>query len=215
MVIVLSVFNIDLGHEIHHAWARVALRIIGARVEYERDDLLTVYPTAVLAPNHSSIFDILVLAALPYDFKWISKSEVGKVPFLGRAMTAMGFYFVKRDRSSRDLNTMTAVEAGLRAGVPVAIFPEGTRSLSGELLPFKKGAFRTAQNAQVPILPIAILGTNQIAPQGKLPPRWGHRIVVKFGKPLTIPPNVPLDPYIDLCRQEILNLLQEGIEIPR
>jgi 1-acyl-sn-glycerol-3-phosphate acyltransferase len=168
-------------------------------------------PRGVLAPDHQSLLDIIVLASLPTGIRWISKKEVASIPFLGWALRASGCYFVKRDRSGGDLNVMREVEEGLQKGELVLIFPEGTRTRTGELLPLKKGAFKTATNAHVPVCPIAVSGTYEIAPPGKLlPVKWGHRVIVRIGHPMPLDPKLPLADSMEQFRQNLQRLLEQN-----
>jgi len=177
-----------LGHRAHRTWGRGACLIVGISITWHGLEHLSGRAAVVLAPNHESIADIPVLASLPFPFKWISKQELGRIPFVGWAMRAMGTFFVRRDRSANDLTVMRSVEDGLRSGRSVVIFPEGTRTRTGDLLPFKKGAFRTAQNAGVPLIPVAISGTRKIAQPGRLPRIGGNLVSVRLGAPLDVPP---------------------------
>lgn len=162
----------------------------------------------ILAPNHESTFDIFILSSLPYKLRWISKIEIAYLPFVGWAMKANGCYFVRRDKSGHDLKVMKQVEEDLKNGKRLVLFPEGTRTRTGELLPFKKGAFKTAQNAGVPLLPVAITGTRTVAPAGGVPTHRGHKVVVQFGKPFPVPPG-DLTPIMENYRKTLLNLLQD------
>jgi 1-acyl-sn-glycerol-3-phosphate acyltransferase len=155
------------------------------------------------------MFDILVVATLPITFRWISKVQVGRIPFLGAAMRAMNTYFVRRDHSAGDLEIMKQVEKGLREGYSVVVFPEGTRTRTGQLLPFKKGAFRISQNAGCLVVPIGIFGTFGIAPAGKLPVRWGHRVVINIGDAFQVPPG-SIEKSVEIFRDRIVNLINEA-----
>lgn len=188
-------------------WAKVLCLIFGIRLRVHGLEFLRAAPAFVLAPNHQSIFDIIVISTLPIDFRYLSKREIAYIPFLGWAVKAMGNYWVKRDRSPADLAVMKQVEDGLKAGNSVLIFPEGTRSRSGELLPFKKGAFKTASNAGVPVLPIAISGTFGIAPPGTLPYQRGFDVILRVSRPFPTRPPSPLDKLMGEFRQEIVSLL--------
>ncbi|MGH7593253.1 MAG: lysophospholipid acyltransferase family protein [Gemmatimonadales bacterium] len=121
------------------------------------------HPYVVVA-NHESFADMLLLCLLPWEMKWLSKVEIMWVPVLGWLMWAARDVGVKRGRASSARLAMAACRVRLAARVSVIIFPEGTRSPTTELLPFKDGAFRLAIDAGVPILPLAIHGTrNAIA----------------------------------------------------
>lgn len=200
----------DWGHAVHRFWGRSMCLIFGIRLKILFAHQIPPTGGAVLASNHASIFDIPILASLPVDFKWISKQEVRRVPFMGWAMEKMGCFFVARGGSTRDIDVLKDVENGLRAGKRVVIFPEGTRSRDGKLLPFKKGAFRLAQNAQVPLCPIAIQGSFAIAPSGKLPSRRGFDVTVRVGSALTSKPDEDLGTFMEKARKEIVRLLEES-----
>lgn len=197
------------GSAIHRLFARGWFFLLGIHLHVEGEENLP--DRGILAPNHESMFDIVVLAALPANFRWISKEQVGKIPIIGWAMWAMGCYFLKRDRSGHDLNVLKVVEDGLKEGAMVVIFPEGTRSRSGELLPLKKGAFRTAINAGVPVIPIAIRGTRDIAPPGHIPERRGHHVRVSIGAPLFPGDYSSLEDYMDSYRRKLEGLLHSMV----
>ena len=116
------------------------------------------HPYVVVA-NHESFADMLLLCHLPWEMKWLSKVEIMRIPILGWLMWAARDIGVKRGRTASAKEAMAACRDRLAGGVSVMIFPEGTRSPSRELLPFKDGAFRLAMDADVPILPLAIHGT--------------------------------------------------------
>jgi len=116
------------------------------------------HPYVVVA-NHESFADMLILCLLPWEMKWLSKVEIMWVPVLGWLMWAARDVGVKRGRASSARLAMAACRQRLEGRVSVIIFPEGTRSPTQDLLPFKDGAFRLAIDAGVPILPVAIHGT--------------------------------------------------------
>lgn len=113
----------------------------------------------VVVSNHESFVDILLLSHLPFEMKWMSKSEFFKIPFLGWMMHLAGD--IRLDRGEKKAGAKALIDSRDRLSkkVSVMIFPEGTRSRTGELQEFKDGAFRLAVQAGVPILPIAVLGT--------------------------------------------------------
>lgn len=114
----------------------------------------------VFAANHQSAFDILVVYGyLPYIFKWLLKAELKKVPFLGQACQAAGHIFVERSNPIAAKQSMQKAVEQLKNGISVVIFPEGTRTKTGKLGKFKRGAFLLAMELKLPIVPITIKGS--------------------------------------------------------
>ncbi len=135
------------------------------KLRVEGREKLPWHAPAVITANHLSILDILVLYGLFAPFKWVAKGELFRLPFIGWNMMLSDYVPIWRgDRESVRL-MMTRCRAHLDRGVPVLIFPEGTRSLDGELLPFKEGAFRLACDANCPIYPVAVSGTGDAIPK--------------------------------------------------
>lgn len=119
----------------------------------------------VVIANHESTADPFLLSWLPWDMRWVAKEELFKPPFVGWAMRFGGDIPLRRGDGESVRATMTECERALQAGISVMLFPEGTRSKDGELLPFKDGAFRLAITAGVPVLPVAIAGTKDMRPK--------------------------------------------------
>jgi 1-acyl-sn-glycerol-3-phosphate acyltransferase len=113
----------------------------------------------VMVSNHESFVDILLISHLPWEMKWLSKKEMFKIPVAGWLMRMARDIQLDRGDSASAAAAMAACRERLDQRVSVMIFPEGTRSASGDLLPFKDGAFRLAIEAGVPILPVAVHGT--------------------------------------------------------
>lgn len=113
----------------------------------------------VVVSNHESFADILLISHLPWEMKWLSKAELFRIPIMGWNMWLAGDIPVKRGFGPSALEAMARCRQALDNRVSVMIFPEGTRSKTSELLPFKDGAFRLAIEAGVPILPLAVSGT--------------------------------------------------------
>ena len=113
----------------------------------------------VVVSNHESFSDILLISHLPWEMKWLSKAELFRVPVLGWMMHLAGDVPVKRGVGPSAVEAMARCREILGQRVSVMIFPEGTRSATADLLPFKDGAFRLAIEAGVPILPLAVSGT--------------------------------------------------------
>ena len=119
----------------------------------------------VVVSNHESFADILLISHLPWEMKWLSKAELFRVPILGWMMRLAGDVPVKRGFGPSAIEAMARCRDILGRKVSVMIFPEGTRSPTAEMLPFKDGAFRLAIEAGVPILPLAVSGTGPALPK--------------------------------------------------
>lgn len=119
----------------------------------------------VVVSNHESFADILLISHLPWEMKWLSKAELFRIPVMGWMMWLAGDIPVKRGFGPSAVEAMERCRETLRNRVSVMIFPEGTRSKTADLLPFKDGAFRLAIEAGVPILPLAVAGTGTALPK--------------------------------------------------
>jgi 1-acyl-sn-glycerol-3-phosphate acyltransferase len=119
--------------------------------------------------NHQGNFDILALTlAIPRRFSWIAKEELFRVPLFGGAMRRAGYIPLDRSDGRRALKSMDAAAARIRNGSSVVVFPEGTRTKDGNLLPFKRGGFLLAAKAGVPVVPLTINGSMKINPRNRL-----------------------------------------------
>jgi 1-acyl-sn-glycerol-3-phosphate acyltransferase len=113
----------------------------------------------VVVANHESFVDILLICHVPMEMKWMSKSDFFRYPFVGWGMRLVRDIRLDRDDAKGGARALQDCRERLDQHVSVMIFPEGTRSKSGELQPFKDGAFRLAIDSGLPILPLAVLGT--------------------------------------------------------
>lgn len=139
---------------------------------------------AVIVSNHLSLVDILVLYGLYRPFKWVSKEENFKIPFAGWNMSLNGYVRLARgERASIKAMMERSLEL-LRQGSPLLIFPEGTRSATGELQGFKMGAFTLARQAGCPVVPVALTGTADSLPKRGLVLRNTMRATVEVLDPL-------------------------------
>lgn len=150
-------------------WSTLFLRIPPVRVRVEGIERVDPSQRYVVASNHLSMFDIpLLFRHLPLHGRFLSKKEVFRIPLVGQAMRTIGIIEIDRQAggSSRQaINEGVAIAA--ERGYSLLVFPEGTRSRSGELLPFKKGAFRIAIDTGMPLLPVVIEGTDRVQRPGR------------------------------------------------
>ncbi len=120
----------------------------------------------VVVANHQSILDILLLCHVPREMKWVAKDELFRIPWVGWMLRMSGDIAIRRGHAESGGEALARAKGYLARGMSVVIFPEGTRSARGSLLPFKSGAFRLALDAGVPVLPIVVHGTAQGMPKG-------------------------------------------------
>ena len=160
--------------------------------------------SVIFMSNHESQMDPPVLvAALPIPAVFIAKKELQYVPFIGWAGWAAGVIFIDRGNRERAIRSIRDAAQQIRGGKNVVIFPEGTRSRSGQMLPFKKGGFALAIEADVPIVPMATVGGFRVLASGSLRIRPG-RYKLLMGEPVH-----PADhPDRDALMQEVRNRIE-------
>ncbi len=120
----------------------------------------------VVVANHQSFLDIFLISNIPHEMKWVAKKDLFKIPWVGWAFFLVGDIPIDRGDPASAVKVMAKANRYLEHGMSVMMFPEGTRSRDGKLLPFKTGAFKLAIDAGVPVLPIAVSGTAQGMPKG-------------------------------------------------
>ena len=171
-------------HRIGQFWGRSILWVSGIRTMSTGFDQHLRDRSYIYMSNHQSNFDIPVLfSALPVQFRWLAKAELFRIPIFGPSMRGAGYISIDRSNRKSAFNSLTRAAEAIRNGTSVMIFPEGTRSTDGKLLPYKKGGFVMAVDAGVPIVPVVITGTHSIMPKGHLliRRRW---VRVHIGSPI-------------------------------
>lgn len=146
-------------------WARLLARLTLVKVEIDGLELIDPTRSYVVVANHQSQFDIpLIYGYCGLDLRWVMKAEVGKIPFVAVGCRAIGHIFIDRADPESARDAINRAVQRLQPGTGMLFFPEGTRSRSGRLLPFKKGAFRVALDQQMDILPMTVIGTRDVLP---------------------------------------------------
>lgn len=150
-------------------WARLNGWITPIFVRVTGREFIDRRRSYVVISNHQSQYDIFVLYGwLGIDFKWVMKIELRKLPFIGVSCERLGHIFIDRSDRNAAIRTINTAKEKISGGTSVLFFPEGTRSRSGDLGAFKKGAFKMALDLGLPILPITIRGTRAILPPDTL-----------------------------------------------
>jgi 1-acyl-sn-glycerol-3-phosphate acyltransferase len=167
-------------------WSKGILWACGIKVRAKGQENIQDGIPLIFMCNHQSYFDIFVLLSyMPADFKFIMKQELMKIPLFGLAMKGAGYLGIERENPREAKRSMDELAQNIRSGSSVLIFPEGTRSPDGELLPFKKGGFHMALKAGCDIVPVAISNTYRIVEKGRLRINKGS-VDIQFGKPIPV-----------------------------
>ena len=148
-------------------WIAIVVEALNPLWHFRRSGVRVPNPRRpyVVVSNHESFADILLISHLPWEMKWLSKAEMFRIPVLGWMMSLAGDIPIRRGFGPSALEAIEQCKATLRNRVSVMIFPEGTRSATGRMLPFKDGAFRLAIEAGVPVLPLVVAGTGTALPK--------------------------------------------------
>jgi 1-acyl-sn-glycerol-3-phosphate acyltransferase len=166
---------------------RLALLLVGIRYDVTGDDNLLIGRAAVYCVNHASNVEppviYSILRRLFPKLRVLYKAELHRIPILSHGFDVVGFVPIERGNREQSMRAIERAAEALRDGHSFMIFPEGTRSRTGELLPFKKGGFIMAIKGQVPIVPVAIQGARAAMRKGS-PIVRPVRITVQLGKPV-------------------------------
>jgi 1-acyl-sn-glycerol-3-phosphate acyltransferase len=167
-------------------WARFLMLISGIPVKVYGAENIPQNEPMIFVSNHQGAMDILILLAyLPVYFRFVVKKELFGIPFFGWYLKRVGYLSVDRGVGEKAHKMFSKAENILGSGGNLLVFPEGTRSLNGEIQPFKRGSLLLAFKAKVRVVPIAVSGSFHILPPKKII----YNIVpvkVKIGKPVSL-----------------------------
>lgn len=190
-------------HSIGALWGRILLFLSGVTVEIKGTENLLQNSPQILASNHKGAFDILALQAfIPIQFRWVAKKSLFKIPIIGWSMSLAGYISIDRERAGSAYKSIERAAEKVKKGVSVLIFPEGTRSSTGSLLPFKRGGFLLAIKSGVPIIPVSIRGTEDLMKKESILIRPGV-VKVVIGKPI---------PVSDTDEKPLMEMVRKAIE---
>ncbi len=157
---------------------RLALWLSGVRVRYVNLELTRRHRVSIFVSNHVSQLEPPALLAVLPRIAFILKKELSRIPLLGYIMGLGSFIYVDRSRSDSRHHALEQAKQTLAGGVSLMIFPEGTRSQDGKMLPFRPGPFTMAIESGVPVTPITVHGAGRLMPPGSLKIRPGKMTIV-------------------------------------
>jgi len=185
---------------------RIGLAFVGVRVRVVGAGLLARRQHYMFTPNHQSFIEVpLLLSYLRRNLGYLAKKELFRYPVFGWGLRLMGVVPVDRRDSKAAVDSARAATERMRGGKDYVVYPEGTRSPDGRLLPFKKGAFLMALDAGVPLVPVSISGSNRVMPKGEAR-IYPDEITI------TIHPPIPIEAYSRDNVQDLMDLTRARIQ---
>ncbi len=198
--------NSEAVHKFQQFWACSFCRLLFIKVEVTGLENIKKGQSYVFVSNHQSMADVFVIYGwLPVIFKWIMKQELRKVPFVGSACKAAGHIFIDRSSRVAAKNSILKAKEVLHDGISIVIFPEGTRTKTGQVGRFKRGAFSIASDLQLPIVPISLTGCYEIWPSGRVYATHG-KIHMHISAPMTT------EEYNDEFMEQVRQTVIDGID---
>lgn len=179
--------NGKLPRTVQVFWSRSVLWLLLVPIKVTGRENVDSNQSYVFVANHQSFLDVFaVYGWLPNNFKWLMKKELRKIPFVGTACAVAGHIFVDRSNPRAAMESLTYIKAQLHDGISTVIFPEGTRTRTGEMGRFKQGAFKIAMDMDLPVVPISLSGFFDAMPRNKFYVKPFSRVALHIGKPINI-----------------------------
>ena len=174
-------------HTIQVMWSRSILWLLLVPIKVTGTENINPKQSYVFVANHQSFLDVFaVYGWLPNYFKWLMKKELRKVPLVGTACVVAGHIFVDRSNPRAALQSVEMIKKELVDGISTVIYPEGTRTKTGEMGRFKPGAFKIAMDLNLPVVPLSLGGFFEAMPSGRAYVNPGSRVTLHIGKPIDI-----------------------------
>ena len=190
-------------------WSRSVLWFLLIPIKVTGQENVDPKQSYVFVANHQSFLDVFaVYGWLPNNFKWLMKKEIRKVPFVGTACAVAGHIFVDRSNPRAALQSMDHIKKELVDGISTVIFPEGTRTKTGEMGRFKQGAFKIAMDMGLPVVPLSLGGFFKAMPSGQAFANPRARVSLNIGEPIDISQFSDVNEAMEYVRDQIANGLQ-------
>ncbi len=172
-----------------HLWSRACCALTFVRVKVSGRENIDNNTSYVFVANHQSAYDIFAIYGyLNHNFKWMMKASLMKFPVIGPSCNAAGHIFVDKSSPAALRHTMQRAESTLKGGMSLVVFPEGSRTYTGKMQAFRRGAFQLAMEFHLPVVPVTIEGAYDVFPRTAIAPHWGT-INVTIHKPIAAPIN--------------------------
>lgn len=186
------------------AGLRLAAAVAGLRIRMEGKENIPASACLFMANHTSAVDPVAVFISVPGRMAFLAKKELFRIPVLGLAMRSARFIPVDRASHQAAAASANRVVEQLRQGVSMLIYPEGTRSPDGHLLPFKRGGFLMAIRAGRPVVPMTITGAERLLPKGE---RWIRpgRMQIRFHPPIDV------SGYTEADRETLLNRVRAAV----
>ena len=194
----------NLGHQIGVFWGRAVIAVTpGWSVLITGQENIPKKGAFVIASNHESAVDIFAMYVLGIQFRWLGKESMFRLPVLGPAMYHNGYISIRRGDKKSHQRALKQSAAHLQAGTPMLFFPEGTRSTTGHIGPFKIGAFKLAKENNVPILPVVLKGAGKMLKKRSIFPQ-SALLEIYILPPMYAPEAESYDDFKDRVRIEMV-----------
>ena len=191
-------------------WAMLFCWLSFVRVTVKGRENIDKDTSYVFVANHQGAYDIFsIYGFLDHNFRWMMKVGLRKIPFVGRACAAAGHIFVDNSSPAAIRRTMEKAEKTLQGGMSVVVFPEGSRTKTGHMGAFHKGAYQLSMEFGLPVVPVSIDGAYDVLRRGDTFPHWGH-IRLTIHKPIPAPADeADRRRVIDASRAAVASALPE------
>ena len=190
-------------------WSRSVLWFLLVPIKVTGREHVNPKQSYVFVANHQSFLDVFaVYGWLPNNFKWLMKKEIRKVPFVGTACKVAGHIFVDRSNPRAALQSMEHIKGELVDGISTVIFPEGTRTKTGEMGRFKQGAFKIAMDLNLPVVPLSLKGFHHAMPARQLFVNPKASTALHIGEPIDLSQFADINEAMTYVREKV----EEGLQ---
>jgi len=198
-------------HFMAKIWSRIVLSIFNVKVKVNGIENLSENQNYIYISNHASAMDIpALICGIPDQIRFLAKQELGKIPLWGWLLKYGGYILIDRRNPKRAIKSIQKAIQKIKSGVSVLVFAEGTRSVDGKLLPFKRGGFMLALKSNTPVVPVTILGSHKIMRKHKLEVNPGT-IEILINKPIPVDNLSGKDDEIKLM-ESVRKIIMENLE---